>query len=110
MAVAAGLWWLYFDVASLAAEHRLAEVQGQARARLALEAYTFGHFPVVAGIVLATLGIEGVLAHAGDSKPLGGFYALPPLAGPAGLVLILAALILVETTRYAQTRRSLRNA
>jgi low temperature requirement protein LtrA len=36
VAVAVGLWWLYFDVASLAAEHRLAEVQGQARARLAL--------------------------------------------------------------------------
>jgi low temperature requirement protein LtrA len=154
VAVAAGLWWLYFDVASLAAEHRLAEVQGQARARLALEAYTFGHFPIVAGIVLTALGVEGVLAHAGDSEPLGGFYAaslfggaalylagelvfkqrlhgtpslprlvavgvllaalpaaiaLPPLAGLAGLVLVLAALILVETTRYAQTRRSLRN-
>ena len=32
-----------------------------------------------------------------------------PLAGLAGLALILAALIVVETTRYAQTRRSLRN-
>jgi low temperature requirement protein LtrA len=154
VAVAAGLWWLYFDVASLAAEHRLAEVQGQARARLALEAYTFGHFPIVAGIVLTALGIEGVLAHAGDSEPLGGFYAaslfggaalylagelvfkqrlhgtpslprlvavgvllaalpaaiaLSPLAGLAGLALVPAALILVETTRYAQIRRSLRD-
>ena len=35
---------------------------------------------------------------------------LPPLVGLAGLVLILAALIVVETTRYAQARRSLRNA
>jgi hypothetical protein len=34
---------------------------------------------------------------------------LAPLVGLAGLVLILAALILVETARYAQTRRSLRN-
>jgi hypothetical protein len=33
---------------------------------------------------------------------------LPPLVGLAGLVLILAALIIVETTRYAQIRRSLR--
>jgi low temperature requirement protein LtrA len=155
VAVAVGLWWLYFDVASLAAEHRLAEVQGQARARLALEAYTYGHFPIVAGIVLAALGVEGVLAHAEETEPLGGFYgavllggvalylagellfkqrmhstlslprlvaigvllaalpaaiALPPLVGLAGSVLILAALIVVETTRYAQTRRSLRDA
>jgi ABC-type branched-subunit amino acid transport system permease subunit len=34
---------------------------------------------------------------------------LPPLVGLAGLVLILAALVLVETIRYAQDRRSLRN-
>jgi hypothetical protein len=35
---------------------------------------------------------------------------LPPLGGLAGLVLILAALIVVETTRYAQIRRNLRGA
>jgi hypothetical protein len=35
---------------------------------------------------------------------------LPPLVGLAGLVLILAALIVVETTRYAQIRRNLRGA
>jgi low temperature requirement protein LtrA len=153
VAAAVGLWWLYFDVASLAAEHRLVEARGLARVRLAVEAYTYGHFPIVAGIVLAALGMEGVLAHADESAPLGGFYAaalfggvalylagyllfkrrmhgalslprlvaigvflaalpaavvLPPLAGLAGLVVILAALIVVETTRYAQIRRSLR--
>jgi low temperature requirement protein LtrA len=70
VAAAVGLWWLYFDVASLAAEHRLLEAHGQARVRLTLEAYTYGHLPIVAGIVLAALGIEGVLAHAGDGKPL----------------------------------------
>jgi Bacterial low temperature requirement A protein (LtrA) len=36
--------------------------------------------------------------------------ALPPLVGLAGLVLILAALIVVETTRYAPVRRNLRDA
>jgi low temperature requirement protein LtrA len=136
-----------------AAEQRLLEARGQARVDRAVEAYTYGHFPLVAGIVLAALGVEGVLAHAGDREPLGAFYALPlvggvvlylagqllfkrrmhnalslprlvtigvllvalpaavlapPLAGLAGLVVILAALIVVETTRYAQTRRSLR--
>jgi low temperature requirement protein LtrA len=155
VAAAVGLWWLYFDVASLAAEHRLLEAHGQARVRLALVACTYGHFPIVAGIVLAALGIEGVLAHAGDGKPLGAFYTLPlfggvalylagqvpfkrrmhnmlslprlvaicvllavlpaavvlpPLVGLAGLVLIMAVLIVVETTRYAQIRRNLRGA
>jgi low temperature requirement protein LtrA len=153
VATAVGLWWLYFDMVSLAAEQRLAEAQGQARVDLAVEAYTYGHFPIVAGIVLAALGLEGVLAHAGETRPLGAFYALPlfggvalylagqllfkrrmhhllslprlvatgvllaalpaavvlpPLVGLAGLVLILAVLIVVETTRYAQLRRNLR--
>ena len=35
---------------------------------------------------------------------------LPPLVGLAGLVLIMAVLIVVETTRYAQIRRNLRGA
>jgi hypothetical protein len=34
----------------------------------------------------------------------------PPVVGLAGLVLILAALIVVEVTQYAQVRRSLRGA
>ena len=155
VAAAVGLWWLYFDMASLAAEHRLQEEHGPARVTLALDAYTYGHFPIVAGIILTALGIEGVLAHAEDSEPLGAFYAvplfggaalylagyvlfkrrmhsalsrprlvaigvlvaalpvaiaLPPLAGLAGLVLILAALATFETIRYSQTRRSLRDA
>jgi low temperature requirement protein LtrA len=105
MAAAVCLWWLYFDVVSLAAEHRLLETQGQDRVDLAVEAYAYGHFPLVAGIVLAALGVEGVLTHA-----LPGAVVLPPLAGLAGLVLILTALIVVETTRYAQARRNLRGA
>jgi low temperature requirement protein LtrA len=105
MAAAVCLWWLYFDVVSLAAEHRLLEAQGQDRVDLAVEAYAYGHFPLVAGIVLAALGVEGVLTHA-----LPGAVVLPPLAGLAGLVLILTALIVVETTRYAQARRNLRGA
>jgi low temperature requirement protein LtrA len=155
VAVAVCLWWLYFDMVSLAAEHRLLQARGQARVDLAVEAYTYGHLPIVAGIVLAALGVEGVLAHAGEREPLGAFYALPlfggvalylagqllfkrrmhstlslprllaacallaalpaavvlpPLAGLAGLVVVLAPLIVVETTRYAQARRNLRGA
>ena len=83
VAVAVCLWWLYFDVVSLAAEHRLLEARGQARVDLAVEAYTYGHFPLVAGIVLAALGVEGVLSHADETEPLGAFYALPLFGGVA---------------------------
>ncbi|MCK2212259.1 low temperature requirement protein A [Actinomadura sp. ATCC 31491] len=153
MAVALCLWWLYFDVVALAAEHRLVRTLGAIRVKMVVEAYTYGHFPIVAGIVVTALGVEGVLAHAGEGAALGGFYApalyggaalylgghvlfgarvhavlslprlvavaallvglpvaimMPPLAGLAGLVLVLVALVAVETTRYAEQRRDLR--
>jgi low temperature requirement protein LtrA len=83
IATALCLWWLYFDVVSSAAEHRLREAQGQARVRMAIEAYTYGHFPIVAGIIVGAVGVEGVLAHAGDVKPLGYFYAAALYGGIA---------------------------
>lgn len=86
IAAAIGLWWLYFDLVSPAYENRFQEAPEQARAILAIEAYTYGHFPIVAGIVLAAVGVEGVLAHAGDAKPLGWFYA-GALCGGAALYL-----------------------
>jgi low temperature requirement protein LtrA len=75
------LWWLYFDLVQLAAERRLLEEHGEARVKLAIEAYSYGHFPIVAGVVVAALGVEGVLAHADEAEPLGAFYALAMFGG-----------------------------
>jgi low temperature requirement protein LtrA len=91
--VAVCLWWLYFDVVSPAAERRLIGTRGQARVGLAVDAYTYGHFPLVAGILLAALGVEGVVAHAGESHPLGVFYALSLFGGAT---LYLAGHLLFE--------------
>lgn len=80
IAVAVALWWSYFDTVSQAAARRL---RGEGRLRLAVEAYTYGHFPIIAGIVLAALGIEGVVAHASDTDRLGVFSALALYGGGA---------------------------
>jgi low temperature requirement protein LtrA len=96
--VALSLWWLYFDLVSRAAEHRLRDAQGQARVRMAIEAYTYGHFPIVAGIIVGAVGVEGVLAHAGDGEPLGLFYAVT-LYG--GFALYLAGHLLFKQRMYA---------
>ena len=81
--VAVCLWWLYFDPAAPEAERRLVAARGEARISLAVEAYTYGHFPLVAGIVLTALGVEGVVAHAGERGPLGLFSALALFGGAA---------------------------
>jgi low temperature requirement protein LtrA len=79
--LAASLWWLYFDIVSVWAEQRLAQARGQYRVKLAIEAYSYGHFPMVCGIVLAALGVEGVIAHADEFEPLGAFYAAALFGG-----------------------------
>jgi low temperature requirement protein LtrA len=64
--VVSALWWLYFDVASLIALRRLVQATGVVQARLARDAYSYLHLPMVAGIVLFALGLKTTLGHVGD--------------------------------------------
>jgi low temperature requirement protein LtrA len=84
IALAAALWWAYFDLVRLTAEHRLSEARGEERARLARDAYSLLHLPMVAGIIFAALGIKQTLAHVGD--PLG---TIPAVALCGGVALYL---------------------
>lgn len=100
--VVAGLWRLYFRQISESAEHRLTELDGDDRTRLARDAYTFLHLPLVAGIVLTALGMKKVLHQVADSEhydlsePLHGVVAWA-LAGGVGIFLLAAAAILLRT-------------
>lgn len=75
------LWWLYFDLVAPATEQRIAALEGAERVRVALEAYVYGHFPLVAGVVLAAVGIEGALRLADTTAPIGAFYGLCLVGG-----------------------------
>jgi low temperature requirement protein LtrA len=92
LTLAACVWWAYFDVSSIAAERVLRLSEGEARARLARDAYSYLHLPMVAGIVLMALGLEEVLASVGGlryhelSDPL---PALPAAALYGGVALFL---------------------
>ena len=93
------LWWLYFDLVSLAAEHVLVDLTPAERVKIAVDAYTYLHFPLVAGIVLAALGVEEVLAHAEDTERLGTFAAAA-LAG--GLALYLGGHLAFKRRMHGQ--------
>ncbi|MEO3755504.1 low temperature requirement protein A [Streptomyces sp. B6B3] len=99
--VAAGLWRLYFGQVSEVAEHRLAARDGDARTRLARDVYTFLHLPLVAGVVIAALGMKKVLQQVADtehydlSEPLHGIVAWA-LPGGVGVFLLGAAAILLR--------------
>ncbi len=61
LALAAALWWSYFDSDDARGEHALTHADSAERARLSLQAYWFGHLVMIAGIVVAAAGLEGVI-------------------------------------------------
>jgi low temperature requirement protein LtrA len=63
LAVAACLWWAYFDVVATVAERKLREARPAARARIARDSYSYLHLPMVAGIVVFAFGVKTTLAH-----------------------------------------------
>jgi low temperature requirement protein LtrA len=66
-AVAAALWWLYFDIVAIVAARRLASAEvGRTQNEMARDSYSYLHFPMVAGIVLVALGMKKTLGHVED--------------------------------------------
>jgi len=63
VALAAAMWWIYFDVVALVSARRLARAQaGRVRNELARDSYSYIHLLIVAGIVLGgTFGVGTIL-------------------------------------------------
>jgi low temperature requirement protein LtrA len=77
IAVAAALWWIYFDVVALVSARRLARTsEGRERNELARDSYSYLHFLMVAGIVLSAMGLKKALAHVDDPLELVPAFAL----------------------------------
>jgi low temperature requirement protein LtrA len=67
IAVAAALWWLYFDIVALVAARRLSRAPvGREQNDIARDSFSYLHFPMVAGIVLVALGLKKTLEHVDD--------------------------------------------
>jgi low temperature requirement protein LtrA len=82
IAVGAALWWLYFDVIALLSERDLARLPaGRERNERARDTYSYIHFPMVAGIVLAALGLKTTLGDV--SEPLDAVTSFAMLGGVA---------------------------
>jgi low temperature requirement protein LtrA len=88
VAVAAALWWAYFDVLAPVAERLLRSLDPDEQARIARDSYTLLHLPMIAGIVLLALGVKKTLAHV--DEPLD---VVPALALCGGAALYLLALV-----------------
>ena len=90
--VAAALWWLYFDVVSMLAQRDLSGMApGRERNEVARDAYSYLHFPMVAGVVLLALGLKKTLADVGEPLEL-----VPAAAMLGGTAVYLLAHVAVR--------------
>jgi low temperature requirement protein LtrA len=96
------LWWLYFDVAAILARQRVAAVSGIEQARLARDAYSYLHLPMVAGIVLFAMGLKKTLEDVGE--PLATVPAFA-LAGGVALYLLAHCAFFLRLARRLFRRR-----
>ena len=88
-AVAACLWWAYFDVVAIVAERRLTETEGNAQLAMARDSYSYLHLPMVAGIILFAVGVKKTLGDVGEPLKL-----VPAVALCGGVAMYLGAHIL----------------
>jgi len=85
VALAAAMWWVYFDVVAIVAGRRLAETEvGRAQNEIARDSYSYLHLLMVAGIVLVALGLKKTIGHFE-----GHLDAVPAFALLGGLALYL---------------------
>jgi low temperature requirement protein LtrA len=97
VALAAALWWIYFDLVALISARRLGEAEaGKAQNELARDSYSYIHLALVAGIVLVALGMKTAIAHDDDH-----LHAVPAFALLGGVALYLLGLV---AFRYRHVR------
>jgi low temperature requirement protein LtrA len=89
LALAAALWWLYFDGEDERAERSLAAADRGRRPRLALNAFGYAFLPVLGGIILLAAGVKLAIAHYGETitAPTAWFLAGGAATYILGLVL-----------------------
>ena len=97
MALAAALWWIYFDVVALISARRLAEAPpGRVQNELARDSYSYVHLALVAGIVLVAFGLKTTIGHADEH-----LHDVPAFALLGGVAVYLLGLV---AFRYRQAR------
>lgn len=76
--ISASLWWTYFGLTA-GAEERMRRTPAAERPRLALDAYSYLHLPLVAGIVFIAVGARAAVEHV--DEPLAPLLALALTGG-----------------------------
>ena len=89
VALAAALWWIYFDVVALISARRLGEAEvGRVQNELARDSYSYIHLLMVAGIVLVAFGLKVTIGHYDEH-----LHDVPAFALLGGVAIYLLGLV-----------------
>ena len=99
-ATSAALWWLYFDEVGWRAQRFLSRADDSGK--LARDAYTYLHTPIVAGIIVIAVADEVVIAHPGSSPSA---IELAVILGGPALYLIGHTLFRLRMIRNVSRKR-----
>ena len=100
LAIAAAMWWAYFDVVAIVAERKLHETTGNAQLAMARDSYSYLHLPMVAGIILFAVGVKKTLGDVGEPLKL-----VPTVTLCGGVALYLFAHILFRLRNVGSLNR-----
>jgi low temperature requirement protein LtrA len=64
LGIAYCLWWVYFGGDEDRAEEALSAVPAERRARVAMAAYGYAHYPILLGVVVLAAGVKKSIGHA----------------------------------------------
>lgn len=84
VAVAGAFWWSYFTGAKADLDHALERSDGSGRSRLARDAFSIMHFPILCGVIAYAESVSEILAHPSAPLPTAGRWLL------SGAVLLFA--------------------
>jgi low temperature requirement protein LtrA len=68
-AVACVVWWVYFAFIPTVAKHMLEQASSARRGQVARNLFTFGHFPIVTGILAYAIVVKHMVAEPSESLP-----------------------------------------
>jgi low temperature requirement protein LtrA len=89
VALTAAMWWIYFDIVAIVSARRLSEAEvGKVQNEMARDSYSYLHLILVAGIVLAALGLKLTISHFGDH-----LHSVPAFALLGGVAVYLLGLV-----------------
>ncbi len=101
-AVTAALWWLYFD--EVASNSKKVLTEHEDPGRLARDAFSYLHLPIVAGIIAAAVGAEIIVLHPDEHEH--GWPLVVLIAGPLLYLLGEAAFRWRMARKYSAARLS----